>query len=82
MARVTVEDCVEKVPNRFELVVKAANRARKLANGEVKPLIDKRDYKPTLIALYELAAGYTFDEEPEEEESIIISPTFGDKKDA
>ena len=78
MARVTVEDCVAKVPNRFDIVLKAAERARKLANGEVKPLIEKKDYKPTVVALYELAAGYTFDEEEPRDEGIVIPASFGE----
>jgi len=53
VARVTVEDCMKKVPNRFELVILGAKRARQLINGEA-PLIksDNRDW-----ALREIAAG-------------------------
>lgn len=57
MARITVEDCLEVVDNRFELVMMAAKRARQLANG-VEPQIDnsENDDKPTVLALREIAA--------------------------
>ena len=55
MARVTVEDCLEKVPNRFALVVLAAERARQIARGAV-PLVDC-DNKPAVTSLREIAAG-------------------------
>ncbi len=56
MARITVEDCMEVVDNRFELVMMAAKRARQLANG-VEPQIDnaENDDKPTVLALREIA---------------------------
>lgn len=56
MARVTVEDCLGQVENRFELVLLAAKRARQIANG-AEPTIDAEKDKPTVIALRELAAG-------------------------
>ena len=57
MARITVEDCLEVVGNRFELVMMASKRARQLANG-VEPLIDNQESgdKPTVLALREIAA--------------------------
>ena len=55
MARVTVEDCLEKVNNRFALVILGAERARQIATG-VKPLI-RCDNKPAVTALREVAAG-------------------------
>jgi len=57
MARITVEDCLDVVDNRFELVMMAAKRARQLANG-VEPRIDNHngDDKPTVLALREIAA--------------------------
>jgi DNA-directed RNA polymerase subunit omega len=54
MARVTVEDCVDKVENRFELVLLAAQRARLLASGE-PPLVAKENDKDPVIALREIA---------------------------
>ena len=56
MARVTVEDCLENVDNRFELVRLAARRARQLAQGK-DPLVDPENDKPTVIALREIAEG-------------------------
>ena len=56
MARVTVEDCLDKVDNRFELVLVSTKRARLLANGK-EPLVDWENDKPTVVALREIAAG-------------------------
>ncbi len=56
MARVTVEDCLEHVDNRFDLVVLATKRARQLANG-VEPLLPWENDKPTVVALREIAEG-------------------------
>jgi DNA-directed RNA polymerase subunit omega len=55
MARVTVEDCLEKVTNRFQLVVLASKRAKQLLKG-AKPLVDT-DNREVVTALRELAAG-------------------------
>lgn len=55
MARVTVEDCLEKLPNRFALTILAAERARQLAKG-AKPLAEC-DNKPAVTALREIAVG-------------------------
>ena len=54
MARITVEDCIDKFESRFELVLVASNRARKLHSGET-PTIEKDNDKPTVIALREIA---------------------------
>ena len=54
MARVTVEDCVQKIPNRFELVLLAAQRARNISRGE-EPTIDRDDDKNPVVALREIA---------------------------
>ncbi len=56
MARVTVEDCVDKVSNWFELVMLAAQRSRAIANGAQATIEEQRD-KPTVLALREIAAG-------------------------
>lgn len=59
MARVTVEDCLEKVVNRFELVLLASKRARDLAMNGVEPKVETdKPHKSTVLALYEIAAGY------------------------
>ena len=56
MARVTVEDCLENVENRFQLVLAAAKRARQLAMGG-ESLVPAENDKPTVIALREIAEG-------------------------
>jgi len=57
MARITVEDCLDKVANRFELVMVASKRARALATGGKEPLVNEDSDKPTVIALREIADG-------------------------
>ncbi len=57
MARVTVEECLEYVENRFELVLVAAKRAHQLSSGGYKPLLDADKDKPTVVALREIEAG-------------------------
>ena len=54
MARITVEDCIDKFPSRFELVLIASNRARKLHSGET-PTLERDNDKNTVIALREIA---------------------------
>ena len=54
MARITVEDCIDKFTSRFELVLVASNRARKLHSGE-NPTVDRDNDKNTVIALREIA---------------------------
>lgn len=56
MARVTVEDCMDYVDNRFDLVLLATKRARQLVNG-VEPLLPWENDKPTVMALREIAEG-------------------------
>lgn len=58
MARVTVEDCLENVANRFELVMVASKRARQMATGGKDPMVLEESDKPTVIALREIAEGY------------------------
>lgn len=57
MARITVEDCAEYVPNMFQLVLVAAKRARQLANG-AHAMVEWENDKPTVVALREIAEGY------------------------
>ena len=54
MARVTVEDAVEKVGNRFDLVLIASRRARQIATGGKEPLVERENDKPTVLALREI----------------------------
>lgn len=56
MALITVEDCLARIPNLFELVMVAAKRSRRIANG-AEPLLDRENDKPTVVALREIAAG-------------------------
>jgi DNA-directed RNA polymerase subunit omega len=56
MARITVEDCMKYIPNRFELTLAAAYRARQLANG-AGHMVDESNDKPTVIALREISEG-------------------------
>jgi DNA-directed RNA polymerase subunit omega len=56
MARITVDDCMKIIPNRFDMTLAATYRARQLANG-AQTMIDATRDKPTVIALRELAAG-------------------------
>jgi DNA-directed RNA polymerase subunit omega len=56
MARITVEDCLKKIDNQFDLVMVAAKRARRLANG-ADALVELENDKPTVIALREIAEG-------------------------
>lgn len=73
MARVTVEDCLKNVKNRFELVIIAAKRARQLMHGK-EPRVEWDNDKSTVVALREIAAGYVnFTATPEIEEEVIVT---------
>ena len=56
MARVTIDDCLKKIPNRFQMTLAATYRARQIANGAT-PLVEANRDKPTVIALREVALG-------------------------
>ena len=71
MARITVEDCLQHVPNLFQLVMVAAKRSRKLANG-AEPTVDTENDKMTVVALREIAAGHIGPEILEEIEQRSI----------
>jgi DNA-directed RNA polymerase subunit omega len=68
MARITVEDCTEKVPNRFHLVQMAAIRTKQLKKG-ARPLVQSEDNKEVVVSLREIAAGYIKPDYPEEPDS-------------
>lgn len=75
MARVTVEDCLDHVKNRFELVVLASRRARQLSRlNDAMPLVERENDKETVIALREIAAGLLNEEEflREEEDEVVF----------
>ena len=77
MARVTVEDCLDHVANRFELVMVASKRARQMATGGKDPMVEEESDKPTVIALREIADGLitpdilTREEEVEAEDELL-----------
>ena len=58
MARVTVEDAVEAIGNRFDLIMVASKRARQLATGGKEPMVEWDNDKPTVVALREIEAGF------------------------
>ncbi len=70
MARITVEDCADKVPNMFQLVLIAAKRARQLANG-AHAMVEWENDKPTVVALREIAGGYVSERILEERDKPV-----------
>jgi DNA-directed RNA polymerase subunit omega len=74
MARITVEDCLEKIPNRFELIHVAAKRVKQMAKGS-KAMIVHSTNKSAVIALREIAAGFVGKQaaSENEEEGILES---------
>ncbi len=73
MARITVEDCLENVDNRFELVMLASKRARQLMRGTADPTVPWENDKATVVALREIAAGHTNFSDTHE---MDVMPTF------
>jgi len=57
MARITVEDCLDNIPNIFEMVLVAAKRARRIAHG-AETVVEMENDKPTVVALREIAEGH------------------------
>ncbi len=81
MARITVEDCLANVENRFQLVLAATKRARQISRGS-EPLVEGDRDKPTVIALREIADGLvTMDILTERPEQPEISQSFMDMTD-
>ncbi|MGY2289910.1 DNA-directed RNA polymerase subunit omega [Pseudomonas sp. SDO528_S397] len=76
MARVTVEDCLEHVDNRFELVMLSTKRARQLATGGKEPLVQWENDKPTVVALREIAEGLMSHEYVAAQDAIQEDPVF------
>jgi DNA-directed RNA polymerase subunit omega len=68
MARITIEDCTRRVPNRFHLVQMASIRAKQLKKG-ARPLVETEDNKEVVTALREIAAGYINPDHGEPEEA-------------
>ena len=81
MARVTVEDCLDNVENRFELVLVAAKRTRQLMLG-ADPMVSEDRDKPTVIALREIAEGMITRSILEEQEVDLEKELFGDLEGA
>jgi DNA-directed RNA polymerase subunit omega len=79
MARITVEDCLQNEPNLFNLVLLAAKRARRLANG-AEATVEWENDKPTVVALREIAAGNITVEmlEEPEEAPVVVAPQVND----
>jgi len=73
MARITVEDCLDRVDNRFGLIHLAANRVRQLRKG-AEPLIICKN-RDTVVALREIAAGKVFQKEPDSKKTLAEKPT-------
>ncbi|MCW5589808.1 MAG: DNA-directed RNA polymerase subunit omega [Legionellales bacterium] len=93
MARITVEDCLNKIPNRFDLVMVATKRAREIITSGKDPLVAWENDKPTVVALREIAKGLITREMMNEEDhnsagsqdlpgmshhNNVIKPPFGD----
>ncbi len=82
MARVTVEDCLENVENRFELVMVSSKRARQIATGGKDALVPLENDKPTVLALREIAEGLVdasiLEEKPQVEEHALVIDTDDD----
>ena len=91
MARVTVEDCLDKVQNRFELVLVAAKRAHQLNSGGFRTTLDVGKDKPTVLALREIEAGlidasilteeYAMEEELNAQERLADEAKMNEVKD-
>jgi len=81
MARITVEDCLDHVDNRFELVMLATRRARQMRRFGAEPLVPLEDDKPTVLALREIAAGLISQELLDEQEAATddepVEVSFG-----
>ena len=88
MARVTVEDCLDKVDNRFELVLVAAKRAHQLNSGGYRTTLDVGKDKPTVLALREIEAGlidasilteeYAMEEELNAQDKLLEEAKMGE----
>jgi DNA-directed RNA polymerase subunit omega len=81
MARITVEDCLQNVDNRFELVMLATRRARQMRRYGIDPMVPEENDKATVIALREIAEGLItnelLDENDASTEDEEVEVTFG-----
>lgn len=69
MARITIEDCLDRLGNRFKLVLIAAKRARQLALGGAEATVPWENDKATVVALREIAAGNLVEKTPEKDDT-------------
>jgi len=81
MARITVEDCLEKLPNRFELTLLAAKRARQLIRSGEDPLVPWENDKSTVVALREIADGLVTYESMRTKELVREADLFANATD-
>ncbi|MEW4983377.1 MAG: DNA-directed RNA polymerase subunit omega [Cycloclasticus sp.] len=81
MARVTVSDCLEKVDNRFDLVLLASRRARQIMDG-AEPSLELENDKPTVVALREIAAGNITEDVLDLVDNPPIEELFIDEEDS
>ena len=72
MARITIEDCIEHISNPFQLVLVAAKRARRIANG-ADPMVPWENDKPTVVALREIAEELVTEDFLNEKE-VVVEP--------
>lgn len=83
MARITVEDCLEHVENRFQLVTKAAERAHQFYLYNAKPMVDPENDKYTVIALREIANGTVVSgimDNPTDTDTVATEDSDGDQR--
>ena len=78
MARITVEDCLKQIPNRYEMVKLAAKRVKQLAVDGREPTLDPDNDKPTVIALREIAEGKVILKDNVDEVSDLLEGSFGE----
>ncbi len=77
MARITIEDCMEKVPNRFQLVRMASIRAKQLKKG-ARPLLTSEGNKEVVTALREIAAGFVKPADVEPDDASVAAVAVGE----
>ncbi|MBT8137305.1 MAG: DNA-directed RNA polymerase subunit omega [Gammaproteobacteria bacterium] len=79
MARITVEDCLKRIPNLFDLVLTAAKRSRRLANG-AEAMVEWENDKPTVVSLREIAEGHVNSDILEEsDQQQLLESVFEDE---
>ena len=77
MARITVEDCLEHIPNRFALVLITAQRTKELLKNPQTLITDERDNKQVVTSLREVAAGYIIADKSEYDENMHLHTEAG-----